>query len=86
MRKTYSTKKVNYGSVGKKWLFTVPSMNPPYQLRLACPGGFETATVVANALTGSVIRSKGTIAKDGTAQSAINRVTIPTWSKQFTNI
>jgi hypothetical protein len=84
MRKTYSTAKVNYGSVGKKWLFTVPSMN--YELRLACPGGFETATVVANALTGSVIRSKGTIAKDGTAQSAINRVTIPTWSPEFANI
>lgn len=84
MRKTYSTKKVNYTSVGKTWLFTVPSMN--YELRLACPGGFETATTVANAITASVIRSKGRIAKDGTAQSAINRVTIPVWSKQFTNI
>lgn len=86
MRKTYSTKKVKYGSVGKVWLFEVDSMNPPYQLRQACPGGFKTATVVANAITASVIRSKGKIAKDGTAQSAINRVTIPTWSKQFTNI
>ena len=84
MRKTYSTKKVDYRSVGRKWLFEVPSMN--YQLRLACPGGFETATTVANAITASVIRSKGTIAKDGTAQSAINRVTIPAPREIWVNV
>lgn len=86
MRKTYSTAKVNFGSIGKKWLFTVPTMNPPYELRLACPGGFTTAQIVANAITGSVLRSKGRIAKDGTAQSAINKVTIPVWSPEFANI
>lgn len=84
MRKSYRTKKVNYTSAGKNWIFTVPSMK--YELRLACPGGFKTANVVANAITASVIRSKGKIAKDGTAQSAINRVTIPVWRPQFANI
>jgi len=84
MRKSYSTKKVNYTSVGKNWLFIVPSMN--YELRMACPGGFKTANVVANAITASVIRSKGKIVKDGTAQSAINRVVVLPWTREFTNI